>query len=247
MGALIALAISTTGIGGGILTAPVLMLYAGLPPVQAVGTALVFVTAVKLCAAPAYMLREKLDYRVLAWLAAGGVPGVVVGTALLRKLDLEGARGTVLVLVGITVVVCAALHLVRRSSAGAAPANAYKPARLAPIAAAIGVEVGFSSAGAGALGTLALMRYTNLKAAQVVGTDLLFGLVLSAAGGALHLISGDLNQGVLLHLLTGGIPGALAGVWVATVVPSQILRKALSVWLIVMGGHLLSQGISSLR
>ena len=88
----------------------------------------------------------------------------------------------------------------------------------------IGIEVGFSSAGAGALGALCLMNMTTMAPAAVVGTDLSFGLVLSTVGGGIHAAMGDLNIPVLVKLLIGGAAGALAGGLLASRLPSKKLR-----------------------
>jgi uncharacterized membrane protein YfcA len=118
--------------------------------------------------------------------------------------------------------------------------------RLAWAAFPIGCEVGFSSAGAGALGTLALLGFTTLPAACVVGTDLLFGLTLSTIGGGLHVGLGAWDRALLTQMILGGIPGGLLGARLATVLPSRPLRAALLVWLVYLGGELLLRGVRSL-
>src|SRR5439155_540876 len=102
----------------------------------------------------------------------------------------------------------------------------------------IGAEVGFSSAGAGALGALCLMSLTTLIPAAVVGTDLAFGLVLSVIGGGIHAAMGDLNGPVLIKLLTGGIIGAVGGALLSSRLPSQKLRFVLCLMLVALGAQL---------
>jgi uncharacterized membrane protein YfcA len=118
-----------------------------------------------------------------------------------------------------------------------------KSRRLPFISFPIGLEVGFSSAGAGALGSLALMQWTTLASAEIVGTDILFGLALSTAAGGMHLNAGGVDSAVLKGLLMGGIPGALLGAWLATMVPTQLLRKGLAVWLMCLGVVLCYRGL----
>ncbi|MBF0171399.1 MAG: sulfite exporter TauE/SafE family protein, partial [Nitrospinae bacterium] len=108
----------------------------------------------------------------------------------------------------------------------------------------IGIEVGFSSAGAGALGTLLLLSSTNLFACTVVGTDIIFGLVLSAVGGGIHLGMGNVDGPLLAELVAGGIFGALAGVQFASKVPARPLRFALLGWLIFIGSQLVYRGVA---
>ena len=109
---------------------------------------------------------------------------------------------------------------------------------LSLIALPIGTEVGFSSAGAGALGALSLLSMTELSPAAVVGTDLVFGLVLSLIGGGVNAALGTLNRGVLLQLLIGGVPGAILGAYLAGKVPSKQLRMGLSVAMALLGASL---------
>jgi hypothetical protein len=95
--------------------------------------------------------------------------------------------------------------------------------------------VGFSSAGAGAIGTLALLNLTPLTTVRVVGTDVLFGLVLSVLGGGFQVLSGGYDPAVLTHLAIGGVAGALIGPNIAAWLPSKPLRVALCLWLASLG------------
>lgn len=239
----VALLIGLTGVGGGTLTVPVLVLYLHVPIAAAVGTALTFSTLVKLPAAFVYFRQHNVDGRVLRRLLVGGLPGVVLGALLLGRLESAGLRPIVLALVGVTITATALLGLIgaarRRKDA---PPPPDRSARLPFFAAPIGLEVGFSSAGAGALGTLLLLALTPLSPAQVVGTDLAFGLALSAAGGALHLGLGDVLPRLLLRLVAGGIPGALLGAYLATRLPARALRLGLLVWLVYLGSQLALRG-----
>src|SRR5271169_4521729 len=172
LGFLIAVAIGITGVGAGIITAPVLILFFHVPPVHAVGTALAFGVAVKLLVVPMQLARKQVDFRVLGYMLAGGIPGVIIGSLILSRLNASGRHGILSAALGSTIVIIAAFNLywvfLRPN---------HKPARdysrwLPLITLPIGAEVGFSSAGAGALGSLALLIITPLTAAQVVGTDL---------------------------------------------------------------------------
>jgi uncharacterized membrane protein YfcA len=111
----------------------------------------------------------------------------------------------------------------------------------------VGAEVGFSSSGAGALGSIALLSLTRLDAAQVVGTDLAFGLCLSLVGGGLHLAGGGLDAGLLTRLIIGGLIGAVAGTTLAPRIPARTMRLALSVWLFAIGIELCWQAATLAR
>jgi uncharacterized membrane protein YfcA len=112
------------------------------------------------------------------------------------------------------------------------------------IVAPIGFEVGFSSAGAGALGTLVLMRYTSLLPVEVVGTDLAFGLLLSIFAGGIHVAMSGLPWPILWKLLVGGVPAVLIGTQLISVLSPRKMRLVLCVWLVYIGGQLSWRGIT---
>jgi uncharacterized membrane protein YfcA len=111
---------------------------------------------------------------------------------------------------------------------------------------AIGLEVGFSSAGAGALGTLVLFRFTSLAPVVAVGTDLVFGWILSMIGAGAHAAAGALNTAVLVKLIAGGVAGTLAGTQLAGVVPARALRAVISLLLVSAGVELCARGLGRL-
>ncbi len=167
LGFIIAVAIGITGVGAGVITAPVLILFMHVSPAHAVGTALAFSVAVKILVVPMQIYRKQVDYKVLGYLLAGGVPGVLAGSIILAKLNTKGSQGILYAALGTTVVVMAAANLYRiwvrpaRTGVVARDWSRWLPA----IALPIGAEVGFSSAGAGAIGSLALLWLTPLSAA----------------------------------------------------------------------------------
>ena len=240
LGFLIAFAIGVTGVGAGTVTAPLLILALGLPPEVAVGTALLFGFLVKVPAGLVYLSRGQVSANALGLLLVGGLPGVLLGSLLL--VHLKGARNLVLLLVGFTVVLSAGLALyrtlVRLSTAR------KKLWLLPPAAFGIGLEVGFSSAGAGALGTLLLLYATRLTPQQVVGTDILYGLALALVGGGVHLHFGQVDPATLLPLSMGGVVGAVLGALLATRVPREPFRVALLIWLLFIGAQLVYRGVA---
>ncbi|WP_433967921.1 TSUP family transporter [Tunturiibacter gelidiferens] len=101
----------------------------------------------------------------------------------------------------------------------------------------LGVEVGFSSAGAGALGTAALLSLTSLSPAQVVGTDIVFGFLLSLVGSGAHGFFDGTNSSLLRHLILGGLAGVALGTVTVRWIPKRPLRFALWVWLLIVGSQ----------
>jgi len=246
IGFLIAAAIGLTGVGGGVITAPVLILYLGLPAPVAVGTALAFVAAVKSLAVPVYIYRKQVAWRVLANMLAGGVPGALAGSLLLRRASAEGLSDIILAAVGSAVVVSASLSLAQLALGKGRPASSDRPKLLGVLSAGIGAEVGFSSAGAGALGTVALFKLTQLPPLTVVGTDLAFGFVVSVVGGGFHVAAGTFDAAVLLRLVTGGLAGVMIGAQLASVLPIRLLRAAILSWLIALGSQLCLKSIAAI-
>ncbi len=248
LGFIIAVAIGITGVGAGVITAPVLILFMHVSPAHAVGTALAFSVAVKILVVPMQIYRKQVDYKVLGYLLAGGIPGVLAGSFILAKLNTHGSQGILYAALGTTVVVMAAANLYRLWVRPARPGVVARDwSRWLPaIALPIGAEVGFSSAGAGAIGSLALLWLTPLSAARVVGTDLFFGLCLSLIGSGFQLSAGNYDLAILTQLVIGGVFGAFAGTYVASITPQRAFRIALSMWLITLGIQLCWSGVHQL-
>lgn len=243
----IAVVVGLTGMGGGPLAAPLLMLVLGVPPVEAVGTSLLFVFFTKLAASSVYLRKGLVDTRALILLSIGGLPGVLLGTLLLQRLTSHPKLQPLLLMaIGLLIAGMAIVSLWRTFRAAQAPPLPASERRLPWFAFPIGLEVGFSSAGAGALTSLLLMSSTRLPAARVVGTDLMFGLLLAAAGGGLHVLSGNLNVLLLAKLSLGGMAGALTGAWLGTWLPSRAVRVALSAVMVYLGQHLMRSGLLAL-
>ena len=238
LGFLIACAVGLTGVGAGSITAPILILFFHLKPAVAVGTALTFAAVIKLAVLPIYLRRQQVNYRVLLLLCAGGIPGVVIGIEVLKKTERGGPR---------------ARNLSRPRNHDHCPLI-YQPLPvvatpgclgfdrsilwLPPIAAIIGAEVGVSSAGAGALGAVALLSLTQLSPALVVGTDMVFGLTVSTIGSGLHLFIGHYDAHILLQLCIGGVLGAVTGALLSSRIPSRALQLVLFLCLIGLGVQL---------
>jgi len=232
VGFLIAATVGLTGIGGGSFTMPVLVLL-GLPPTAAVGTAMVFAAVLRLVIAPVYIVRGHVHARYLGLLLAGAVPGLLLGTWALRVMDQFSGGPVVLLIVGSMLTLSSAVGFVPRLRR---PGFAQKNGGwLAFLALPIGMETGFSSAGAGAMGTILLLNFSELAVPEVVGTDISFGIVLAVVGSAFHVGWGSIDRVILLHLLAGGIPGALFGCLLAKRVPASRLRMAVALIAIALG------------
>ena len=244
VGFFIAFAIGLTGLGGGSFTVPVLVLLFGLAPAPAVGTAFVFAGVVRLIAAPFYMAGRNFHLRYLALLLLGAVPGLVIGTVLLRNISHSSGTPAIVLLLGIILTASSAVSFIPRMQR---PDFTRKNPRWLPwLALPIGAEAGFSSAGAGTLGTVLLLNFSEMTAAQVVGTDLLFGLILALVGSTFHWEFGVISGPVLWHLLVGGVPGVLLGCLSARAVPARRLKVILASLALLAGLQLVWNGARSL-
>ncbi|MDQ2949381.1 MAG: sulfite exporter TauE/SafE family protein [Acidobacteriota bacterium] len=238
LGFIIALAIALTGVGAGSMTTPLLILLLRVSPATAVGTALTFGWIVKIATVPVYAVRRQINWRVLSLLLAGGLPGVIGGGFLLNRLKDGPYQSALYATLGCLIVATALFHLYRQFRPNLRPST-HNRSRLLPwFALPIGAEVGFSSAGAGALGSLLLLSLTPLTTAEVVGTDLSFGLGVSFIGSMIQVSAGNYAGALLLKLVIGGLCGAFAGSFLVGRIPQRPLRFALLTMLIVLGSQL---------
>ena len=263
LGFCIALTIALTGVGAGTLTVPLLMLVLGLPATEAVALGLTFSTAVKLLLAPAQIARRHVSWPVLRTLLVGALPGVLLGSLLLDRL--AGSIALLNAALGLILIATAASQILFHfrpsrptetrptanhggqpaqpsSLASPTPPN-RRPWLLAALMLPVGAEVGFSSAGAGALGSAALLAFTTLAPAQVVGTDIIFGAILSLVGSLLHGLPLALRSPLLPPMLLGGVIGSVTGLTLSARLPRRPLRLALWLLLLTLGGQLVHSGL----
>jgi len=247
IGFFISLAITLTGTGAGTITAPVMILFLGISPEIAIGTTLLFSLGVKIPVGASYVTKRLVQKDVLIQMVLGGLPGVIIGSWLLRSLTHNGElRSVVLGVVGSIVLIAALLNLMfafkKRDETVPHPGHRHR--KWIPVFTfLIGLEVGFSSAGAGVLGTLLLIYTTSLLPRQIVGTDILFGLILSAVGGGLHLVMGHIDFSLLGHLLLGALFGIPLGLYGALRIPAKPLKIGLLVWIIFIGIQLVYRSL----
>jgi uncharacterized membrane protein YfcA len=240
IGFFIALFIALTGVGAGTITVPVLVLFLSVPAPVAVGIGLMFSSAIKLILVPAQILRGNVAWKTLGLMVLGGAPGVLVGSLLLRHLATTGSQSLTNALLGVILVATASWQILYSFRPMEQDRNVRERSSLLPwLMLPVGAEVGFSSAGAGALGSAALLSLTPLEPAQVVGTDIAFGFLVSLLGSGAHWFAHAQNPRLLMQLIAGGIAGAVCGTLLSARVPRRPLRFALWIWLLILGGQFL--------
>ncbi len=245
-GLLVGLLVGLTGVGGGSLMTPLLILMFGVHPVTAVGTDLLQAAATKSVGTLVHGMSGTVEWRITGLLACGSVPATAL-TILALSFGVEPATShLVSFLLGGAVILTALALLFRsmllRFSAGhMAGAEMRHAAQLTIVSGVVlGVLVTLTSVGAGALGVVALaFLYPNLPTARIVAADIAHAVPLTLFAGLGHWWLGSIDWHLLEALLMGSIPGIVIGSIIAARVPEMVLRPVLAAVLLLVGGRLL--------
>jgi uncharacterized membrane protein YfcA len=246
-GLLVGMLVGMTGVGGGSLMTPLLILLFGIRPETAVGTDLLYASATKTVGTTVHGIAGSVDWAVVGRLAAGSIPGTA---ATIYCLSLLGPWSPA-INAFITTVLGAALFLtvlallfrqtILRISAARMPEMSAERTKWLTVGTGftLGVLVSISSVGAGALGVTALIfLYPRLPMARIVGSDIAHAVPLTLVAGLGHWLLGGLDQMLLVSLLVGSIPGIVIGSIVATRVPEAFLRMLLASVLAIVATRL---------
>jgi uncharacterized membrane protein YfcA len=240
--------VGMTGVGGGSLMTPLLVLAFGFHPATAVGTDLLYASATKAVGTVVHGAGGTVDWRVVRRMAAGSVPATILTLVVLARIGvkLEGTAHVMTVMLGIALVATAVAIVFRdRIVARFARRRPLRPERevamlTVVLGAVLGVLVSLSSVGAGALGmTVLLILYPQLPINRLVGSDIAHAVPLTLVAGAGHWWLGSVDFALLASLLIGSVPGIVVGSLVATRVSDRVLRPVLATTLAVVGGKLL--------
>lgn len=246
-GFLVGFLVGMTGVGGGSLMTPLLILLFGVHPAAAVGTDLLYASITKAVGTVLHGVNRTVDWRITARLAVGSVPATALTLLFLSKLNLHGghASGVISFILGIALI-ATALSLFLRARIVALVARRIgepSPRQTAVLTVAtgalLGVLVSISSVGAGALGITALiLLYPRERMACIVGSDIAHAVPLTLLAGIGHWMLGSVYWGLLGSLLFGSIPGIILGSFVSTRVPEAVLRVVLAATLLLVGSRL---------
>ncbi|OJF13456.1 sulfite exporter TauE/SafE family protein [Couchioplanes caeruleus] len=243
----VGIVVGLTGMGGGALMTPLLVLVFGVPPVAAVSSDLAASAVMKPFGGWVHARRGTVNWKLVAWLCAGSVPSAFLGVLVLRLLgDDASVQHTIKVALGVALLLAAGGLLLkawvsRRQRGDGPPAPiTVRPVPTLLLGVVGGIIVGLTSVGSGSLIIVALLAlYPKLRANDLVGTDLVQAvpLVLSAAVG--HAFFGDLHLDLTASVLLGSIPGVLLGARISSRAPAGIVRTALVVVLLASALKLL--------
>jgi uncharacterized protein len=239
----IGMLIGMTGMGGGSLMTPLLILVFGIQPVTAVGTDIFYGAITKTAGGWRHLKHQTVHRGIALWLAVGSVPMAIAGVWLIEILQRNygeddvnkvvlGMVASALLVVGVATLIRAlflrdviperyAMHLYRRHIIAAVITGATT-----------GFVIGLTSAGSGTLIAIVLIAVFRLTPQRVVGTDVFHAAILLWAAGIAHWVGGNVDLGLAANILLGSVPGVLLGSQLAVKVPTGLLRNALGVVLI---------------
>lgn len=246
-GLLVGLLVGLTGVGGGSLMTPLLVLMFGVAPQTAVGTDLLFAAVTKTAGMGVHQQRSTIDWRIVRRLATGSIPAALITLVALNTFIHIGVHTNKVILdvLGVLLVITAIGLLLQRKLLAYGATHTIVDRALAPtivLGVVLGVLVTISSVGAGALGaTILLMLYRRLPVARIVGTDIAHAVPLALVAGAGHWFLGAVDLTLLGNLLLGSIPGVIVGSLLSSRAPDKLLRIALACVLAFSGVRLLMQ------
>ena len=246
-GALVGFVVGLTGMGGGALLTPILVLFLGIDPLTAVSSDLVAAVVMKPVGGAVHMRRGTVNYRLVGWLMIGSIPAAFAAVIVLTRVADPAATasiikttiGCALLLASAALVAKAVLGAHRQADSGPVEI-AVKP--LATLAVGIfgGAVVGLTSVGSGSLMiVLLLLIYPRLTSRQLVGTDLVQAVPLVGSAAVAHLFFGDVHFDLTGSLLIGSLPAVYLGAKISSRAPDNLIRPVLAVVLVASGLKLL--------
>lgn len=246
-GLIVGFAVGLTGMGGGALMTPVLVLLFHVQPLAAVSSDLVASLIMKPVGAAVHASRRTVYWPLALWLASGSIPAAFLGVLFLRLVGHgKSVQSVVAVALGAVLLVAVAAiglkwALEHRQLRRAGPLAAddhpkVRRARTWAIGTVVGFIVGITSVGSGSLAiVLLLFLYPRLRGSRLVGTDLAQAIPMVGSAAVAHILFGDFKLGLTLSIITGSIPGVLLGATVSARARTGLIRAALAVVLLASG------------
>jgi uncharacterized membrane protein YfcA len=233
-GALVGLLVGLTGMGGGALLTPLLVLFFGVAPLAAISSDLVTSLVMKPVGALVHLRRRTVQTGLLGWLALGSVPAAFAGSALVGTFGRSaGVQRDLKLAIGVALLASLACTIVRavidRSANRGSAELVVHPGRTVLIGVVGGFAVGMTSVGAGSLIiALLLLAYPRLSPAQLVGTDIVQAIPLVASAAIGHLLFGEVKLSITASLLLGAVPAVYLGARLSAQAPSAATRPIIA-------------------
>lgn len=254
-GLIVGVVVGLTGMGGGALMTPVLVIVFGIEPLAAVSSDLVAAVVMKPIGGGIHFRRGTVHTGLVRWLMLGSVPGALLGSYVISHLG-DGVGGTIKLILGIVLLIAASAMLVRgylsRHRVGILEGTAAQRVHVRQVPTLLvglagGIVVGMTSVGSGSLMIVAMMMlYPMLSSKELVGTDLVQAVPLVTAAAIGHLIWGSFEFDLTGSLLLGSIPGVIIGAHMSSRGPDAFIRPVLAVVLVLSGLKLLDAPNESL-
>ncbi len=256
----IGVVVGLTGMGGGALMTPVLVLFFGITPLAAVSSDLVAAAIMKPVGSLVHLRKGTVRLDLVKWLCVGSVPSAFGGVLIARALGkgagvqdfIQRALGVALIIAALGLLIRAYVRLVERARKRdgrlapdpvGPPTITVRPIPTVLVGAVGGVVVGLTSVGSGSLIIIALMAlYPGLRASELVGTDLVQAVPLVASAAFGHILFGDFQLSLTTSLLVGSIPGVFIGAHLSSHLPGGLIRRALAFVLLASALKLLGVG-----
>jgi uncharacterized protein len=245
--------VGTTGMGGGSLMTPLLILVFGIKPVVAIGTDLAYAAVTKTVGGWRHFRQGTVDIPIALWLGVGSIPGALSGTLLLDRLQAaygDSIDNGVIVAVAVALLLTGAAvfwralfmpRVVERERETVEPLERRHKIAAVVFGLVIGFVLGATSAGSGALIAVGLILIFRLTPLRVVGTDVFHAAILLWVAAAAHLASGNVDLALAGNILIGSVPGVWIGAHLAGRLPADGLRPALGVVLLASALGLLTK------
>jgi uncharacterized protein len=241
--------VGMTGIGGGSLMTPMLILVFGVTPVTAIGTDLAYAAVTKTVGGWKHLRQKTVDIRLSSWMAIGSVPAAVAGVWVLDLLEEAAGRdfddlvisilAGALLLTGAATLVRAFLKRMHERERDTIELERRHKVAAVVLGVGVGFVLGVTSAGSGALIAVGLILLFRLSPTRVVGTDVFHAAILLWAAGLAHVTAGNVDFGLAGTILLGSVPGVWLGSHWSVRVEPAVLRTTLAVVLIGAGLALL--------
>lgn len=267
VGLLVGVLVGLTGMGGGSLLAPIMILFFRIPPIWAVGTDIAYSTVTKALGAVVHIRQKNVNFKVALWLACGSVPATLLSVGLvqyLRRYYLNTIDGVILHTLGFTLIMVAVLLIIKpfiikqlekrnqekqkqaalRGEILVEGASHWervgRPAVTILIGAIVGFLVGLTSVGSGTLIIVSItFLFPKLGPKELVGTDIFQAFMLLASGVIGYLLSGTINWTLVMLLLIGSLPGVFIGSKLSKYIPDRLMRPILATVIAISGFKLI--------